>query len=112
MAEGVTGATIQIRRTNQLANWGRDYGIYVDGRKAGSIRNGGILILDMAPGCHEIRARIDWCWSHPISIEAAEGRQIDLEVGCKATMWHVIYLPLFMIYSALRPGGYLYLRPL
>ena len=54
---------ITLTRSNEYINRYREYGIYIDGIKAGVIRNGETRDFDVAPGMHTIYAKIDWCSS-------------------------------------------------
>lgn len=54
---------IILNRKHQWNNRLRQIGIYVDGKKIGTIANGEIKTFEVADGNHSIKARIDWCGS-------------------------------------------------
>jgi hypothetical protein len=62
---------IVISTVNEWNNKLRDYSIYVDGQKIGTVGNGDIKTFDIADGHHSIKAKIDWCGS----------RQIDFSIS-------------------------------
>ena len=53
-------AKLIVIRPRQFADMLRFYDIVVDGKRAASIRSGQKVELELAPGCHEISARLDW----------------------------------------------------
>lgn len=65
-------ATIRIRRTNDYMNLLRDYRLYIDGQKIGTIGNSQSKDFEIPAGQHSVIARIDWCSSQEISFEINE----------------------------------------
>ena len=74
-------AKLVIIRPRQFADMLRFYDIVVDGERAASIRPGQKFELELAPGCHEISARLDWFGSRPVRIEVGPQTEHHLEVG-------------------------------
>jgi hypothetical protein len=52
-------ATIKILRTSEYVNRIRDYQIYLDGQKVGTVANGETIRLDTTKGDHTLIAKID-----------------------------------------------------
>jgi internalin A len=74
-------AKLIVIRPRQFADMLRFYDIVVDGKRAASIRPGQKVELELAPGCHEISARLDWFGSRPVRIKVASQTEHHLEVG-------------------------------
>src|SRR5690606_24717068 len=99
----------RIRRTNnRYPDWLRKYALYVDGQHVGSLRRGQELEVGVAPGRHELVAKIDWCASNTLELEVGVGEVRSIEVGSNMTsaarmiaMQHIVKH---------RPEEYLYLR--
>jgi len=62
-------ATIKIKRTNDYVNALRDYRLFIDGQKIGTIGNNQIKEFDIPIGQHSLSAKIDWCSSPDFSFE-------------------------------------------
>ena len=62
-------ATIKIKRTNDYVNALRDYRLFIDGQKIGTIGNNQIKEFDIPIGEHSLIAKIDWCSSPAFSFE-------------------------------------------
>jgi hypothetical protein len=71
---------IRIHRVNEYTNKLRSYQLYIDGKKAGQIRNGEIKEFEVMPGSHKVIARIDWASSKEIKIEVGEDEVKELQV--------------------------------
>jgi hypothetical protein len=65
-------ATIKLQRTNDFINALRDYRLFIDGKKVGTIGNGQTIDLEISNGPHTLIAKIDWCSSPEISFEINE----------------------------------------
>ena len=74
-------ATIRLKRTSEYNNQIRDYKIFIDGQKVGTIANGETKDFPTTVGQHIITAKIDWCSSQDISLELRENQIINLKVG-------------------------------
>jgi len=65
-------ATIKIQRKHEFINLFRDYRLFVNGQKIGSISDGKEMEFNVSPGKHLLVAKIDWCSSQPISFELSD----------------------------------------
>jgi len=74
-------ATIKIQRTSEYNNKLRDFGIYVDGIKVGTIADGAVKEFTTTPGTHVVMAKIDWCSSQNVSVVVVVDKAAMLEVG-------------------------------
>lgn len=66
-------ATLIVERRSTYNAALRKIAILVDGKKVGEVGNGQALEVDIASGAHEVRARIDWIESKPLTLEAGQG---------------------------------------
>ena len=62
-------ATIKIQRIHEFINLFRDYKLFFDGQKIGSISDGQEMEFNVSPGKHLLVAKIDWYSSTTISFE-------------------------------------------
>jgi hypothetical protein len=99
---------IVIHRTSQYANKVRSIGIYINGQKAGTIDDGEVKEFAVSPGSSEIRAKIDWCRTRPLTLDIREGQSIDLELGSPLKGMNV----LLAIVYVFRINDWIYLKPL
>jgi hypothetical protein len=74
-------ATIKIQRTSELNNRLRDYRIYIDGEKIGTIADGETKNFIISSGQHSIIAKIDWCSSPEISFNIIDTDTKTFNVG-------------------------------
>ena len=74
-------ATIKIQRTSELNNRLRDYRIYIDGEKIGTIADGETKDFIISSGQHSIVAKIDWCSSPEISFNVVDTDTKTFNVG-------------------------------
>ncbi|WP_207492060.1 hypothetical protein [Aridibaculum aurantiacum] len=74
-------ATITIIRTNEYLNYFRNYGVYLDGKKIGTIANGQTMNYDVTPGQHSLVTKIDWCSSPIQTFHITEGETKIFKVG-------------------------------
>ena len=74
-------ARINISRTNEGLNWLRDFVIYIDGKKVGTIANGETKEFNISAGYHSIFTKIDWCGSPTLSVNMNELEIKRLIVG-------------------------------
>jgi hypothetical protein len=79
---------LNIRRTNEYVNRLRDYGIYIDGQKLGTIANGETKSFEVTQGLHTVYCKIDWCRSPEIHFEATEnGAKVYTVGGFRTARW-------------------------
>ena len=74
-------ATILVKRTSEYNNRLRDYQLFLDGKKIGTIANGQTESFEITSGQHTIVAKIDWCSSPELSLTLNETEQKLLTVG-------------------------------
>ena len=74
-------ATIVFKRTSENVNILRDYQLFLDGKKIGSIANGQTKEFEITAGQHNIVAKIDWCSSPELSLTLNETDKKELTVG-------------------------------
>ena len=72
---------INISRTSEYLNRLRDYGVYIDGEKVGTIANGETKEFDVSPGYHSVFTKIDWCSSPTLSVNINDLETKNLKVG-------------------------------
>jgi hypothetical protein len=56
----------------------RSYDVMVDERFAGQLRRGKTVTIDVPPGHHEVRIKIDWTGSPTFPVDVAAGEQVSL----------------------------------
>ena len=59
----------------------RNYGIYVDDKKIGTIANGKTKEFNVAAGTHKINGKIDWCKSPTMKFTIAENQSKEIIIG-------------------------------
>jgi hypothetical protein len=74
-------AIIKIQRTSDYMNLMRDYRLFIDGQKIGSIGNAQIKDFEIPAGRHSVIAKIDWCSSPELFFEINEHDSKTLLVG-------------------------------
>ncbi len=74
-------ATIIIKRTSENNNRFRDYRLFLDGKKIGTIANGQTERFETTSGQHTLVAKIDWCSSPELSLTLNETDQKQITVG-------------------------------
>ena len=90
-----TGCKLRLVRGSGYADRLRRYNIFINGVQAGTIAHDAVLDLEVPSGPLTIEARIDWCRSQPLTIEAMPDRRIDIEVsnhwGALLALWGVTF---------------------
>lgn len=74
-------ATIVIKRTSEFTNSLRDYQLFLDDKKIGTIANGQTKEFTTTSGTHKLIAKIDWASSPEISFSTEEGDRKEVVVG-------------------------------
>ncbi len=72
---------IKIIRTKNQYYRLRKIAILINGKKAGSIREGETVSYNLAPRIYEISAKIDWIKSKIIEIDIKENRIVQIHIG-------------------------------
>jgi len=95
-------ATIKIKRTNDYVNMLRDYHLFIDGQKIGTIGNDQIKEFDIPIGQHSLIAKIDWCSSPDFSFETnGKDSKILLLGGIRNWRWIMPLSSIFVLLSLL-----------
>jgi hypothetical protein len=89
-------AKIQINRDAGYADASRKYKIELDGDIAGEIRASESVTLNVTPGNHKIRLRIDWCSSNYLDFQVAPEETVVFDCGNNSPLGLVIlYITIF-----------------
>ena len=92
-------AIIKIQRTNDYINAVRNYRLFIDGKKIGTLNNGQIKDFEIPSGRHSIVAKIDWCSSPEVTFEINDNDSKTFLVGAiKNWKW---IMPLIMVICTL-----------
>jgi len=59
----------------------RNYGIYLNQKKVGTIGNGQTKEFEIDSGIYEINAKIDWCRSQTLEFEVTNNENKTFEIG-------------------------------
>ncbi|MGZ3852374.1 MAG: hypothetical protein ACXVLT_08150 [Flavisolibacter sp.] len=57
---------IIVSRQQEWNNRLRQFAIYLDGQKLGTVANGEVKSFDIPDGIHSLKAKVDWCGSREI----------------------------------------------
>ncbi len=82
-----------IHRISEFENRARKIKIELNGELAVTIKNGETLELDIPSGTHTIQAKIDWCSSNLLELEANDTSSIEvvLSSGEGSSLYRVIF---------------------
>jgi hypothetical protein len=84
-------ATIKLQRTSEYVNLYRDYHIYLDGEKIGTLSNGKTKEFETTDGQHSLIAKIDWCSSPTLTFYVDKLKTKHIKVGgFKYSNWTMI----------------------
>jgi hypothetical protein len=75
-----SGILVVVRPPTQMRDRLRAYRIEVDGVSRGEMRPASMLRIELGPGTHRVRARIDWTGSPPMEVRIARGSTVQLRV--------------------------------
>lgn len=106
---GESSSTIDVRRTDGLADYLVRYRLEVDGELVAKIRPGDRVSIPVDPGRHRVRARVYSYSSQEIPFEVAEGQTIPVTVSCNVSLWMRLILA-DLLYSTLMRDHYLTVR--
>ena len=99
-------ATIKIRRTNDYINVMRDYRLFIDNQKIGTISNGQTKDFEIQAGRHSLIAKIDWCSSQELFFEINNNETKIILVGAlKHSKWSMPLIGIILTLSILLPLG-------
>ncbi len=89
------GCKLRFVRGSGYADRLRRYNIFVNGAQVGTIARDAVLDLEVPRGPLTIEARIDWCRSQPLTIEATPDQRIEIEVlnnwGALLALWGITF---------------------
>lgn len=74
-------ATIIIKRSTEYLNRERNFNIFLDEKKIGTISNGETKEFETSSGYHSIVAKIDWCSSPLLRLELSPTDKKELTIG-------------------------------
>lgn len=94
-----------IKRNSEWANKMRTFELYLNGRKIADIRDRQLLAFDIPKGSYELRAKIDWCGSQPLTFEVDEKDVKRIEI--KGFIFSKYLLPLAIFTGLIYFGIYL-----
>lgn len=97
-------ATICVRRPSKLMYAVREFAVFIDERKVGGVKDGGVARCEVQPGSHSVYVTIDFYKSKPCVINLQPGESASLVCGAKEGMSGLV-----SAFTSLE--DYLYLRP-
>ncbi|MCE3283091.1 MAG: hypothetical protein K0Q66_1828 [Chitinophagaceae bacterium] len=77
----------------------RNINVFVDGKKAGAVKNGSSEEFTVEPGSHQVECKIDWCACEPLNVELKENevKILKLQSGLKYLNYFYIVIILVVI---------------
>ena len=72
-----TTIRVNYARTPWVARY-RSFRIFIDGKNAGSVKNGGSSLVKVAGGEHSVQVRMDWVRSAQVEVSVKEGASITM----------------------------------
>lgn len=95
-------AKIILTRTSEYANCLRDYDVYIDGKKIGTIANGETKEFNISGGQYSFVTKIDWCSSPTLTFDISDDKVKNFKVGgFKKAKWLMPTALIFIILSHL-----------
>lgn len=73
-----TEGVIRVTRKAEAFGMARTLNIFVDGAKAGGVKNGATEDIRVSAGRHTVMVGVDWSRSKPVSIDVPPGRYDEL----------------------------------
>lgn len=93
-------ATIILDRTSDYVNRLRNYVVYIDGKKVGTIANGETKEFVVSTGQHSIVTKIDWCSSKTLTFDISNEEVKCYKVGAfKNANWLMPTALIFLVLS-------------
>ena len=90
-------AKIKLQRTSENKNRLREYQIYIDGQKIGTIANGETKEFETNNGQHSLVAKIDWSSSPELTLNFDNSQTKHLEVGVSKNRNWIMRIGLFLL---------------
>ncbi len=82
--------TVTVQRGTSYADRLRDYQLELDGVVIGRVSRESSLTVQVQPGRHRLRAKIDWCSSNTVTFEAADNETVVFDVASSLQGWRVV----------------------
>ena len=86
---------VKFKRTSEWNNRARAFGLYINNEKIGTIGNGEAKEFDLAPGKHQLIAKIDWCQSQVLEFEIQKDQTKTIELA--GFKYGNLIIPLFAV---------------
>ncbi len=95
---------LNVQRRREWANGLRDYKIFIDGKLAGTVANGGQKSFELPAGPHMIVAKVDWAQSPEVDVVLEESQDRTLHVGMhRIASWAIPFFSVLVgLYFGLR----------
>ncbi len=71
---------IIISRSSEWMNRLRTYKVFINGKQAGTVKNGGSEEFAVEPGVNSVQCKVDWYSSQPFNVDVKEGETNYLRV--------------------------------
>ena len=96
-------ATLKITRRREFINLVRNFRIYLNGQKLGTISSGETVEYDIPDGTHDLCSKIDWCGSQnfQITLKDTETKCLTISGAKYGNLFMIITLLLFPLLSLL-----------
>lgn len=98
--------TLTVRRDKGYADKLRKYRILLDWVEIGHLAEGAVLRKDISEGLHVVEARVDWCGSQPLELDARAREQVVVVRGALRG-WRLMLALFYVIFNR---RGYLTLE--
>jgi len=99
-------AILTIQRDQGYADMARKYRVLLDGEEIGRIAHDEVLRREISDGPHVLQAKIDWCGSRPLKINAQSGDSV-VTIRSALRGWRIL---LGFYYVLINRFGYLRLE--
>jgi hypothetical protein len=84
-----------IKRTYEWNNLMRNFGVYLDDKKIGTVANGETAEYEVKSGKHKLNSKIDWCGSRTIEFEIKENETKTIELS--GFKYGTLILPIMLV---------------
>ena len=88
-------STLKVIRHGGYADKLRSYRIFVNDAHVGNVAEDSVLVCEVPSGTIKVQARIDWCRSEPLVLDAAPDQTIEFVVsnhwGPFLALWAVTF---------------------
>jgi hypothetical protein len=91
-------AKLVVTRPLQFFDARHQFHILIDGERAATIAPGKTVEIELAPGRHQVKARVDFLSSPPAEIEAGPAEVRHLQVGSNLARWGRLKLVLALLF--------------